>query len=125
MAAGAELLAIGTANQTQLAGAPVQGALFDFAPAIDFYLKAHLFGDIFARTNLDWQSRELATVAALSALAGAESQLQSHLAISMNVGLTEAQLRHAIDILREQGDAAAALRAEEALGRMLTSRQRA
>ncbi len=45
-----------------LVGRPRQGPLFEFAPAIDEFLKTHLFGDIFARDNLDWQSRELATV---------------------------------------------------------------
>src|SRR6185436_19583758 len=67
---------------------PVRGPLFDFAPAIDKYLKTHLFGDIFERDNLDWESRELATVSMLSALSGAESQMQSHMRVSMNVGLT-------------------------------------
>jgi alkylhydroperoxidase/carboxymuconolactone decarboxylase family protein YurZ len=38
--------------------------LFDFAPAIDEYLKTHLFGDIFERDSVDWQSRELATAGA-------------------------------------------------------------
>jgi 4-carboxymuconolactone decarboxylase len=33
-------------------------------------LMTHLFGDIFARENFDWKSRELATVAALAALHG-------------------------------------------------------
>ncbi|CAG9932909.1 carboxymuconolactone decarboxylase family protein [Candidatus Nitrotoga arctica] len=50
--------------------------------------KTHLFGDIFDRDNLDWPSRELATVGMLSALQGAESQLQAHMRISMNVGIT-------------------------------------
>lgn len=54
------MLAVGTENQTKLVGAPVKGALFNFAPAIDQHLKAHLFGDIFARANLDWKNRELA-----------------------------------------------------------------
>jgi hypothetical protein len=45
-------------------GVPVRGPLFDFAPAIDEYLKTHLFGDIFERDSVDWQSRELATAAA-------------------------------------------------------------
>ena len=80
-------------NQTKLSGAPVKGALFEFAPAIDEYLKTHLFGDIFARDNLDWQSREIATVAALAAMPGVESQLQAHIRIGMNVGLSAAQLR--------------------------------
>jgi 4-carboxymuconolactone decarboxylase len=61
---GRELLAQGTANQTKLVGSPVRGPLFEFAPQVDEYLKTHLFGDIFARDNLDWQSRELATVLA-------------------------------------------------------------
>jgi 4-carboxymuconolactone decarboxylase len=118
---GEELLAVGTANQTKLAGVPVAGPLFDFAPAIDRYLKTHLFGDIFARTNLDWQSRELATVAALAAMTGVESQLQSHVAISMNVGLGEGQLREFIEVLATRVDADAARRAQGALDQRLTS----
>ena len=55
-----------TANQTKLSGGPVEGPLFDFAPTANEYLRTHLFGDIFERDNLDWQSRELATVAALA-----------------------------------------------------------
>lgn len=112
---GNELLAAGKANQTRIAGAPVQGPLFDFVPVINQYLQAHLFGDIFERDNLDWQSRELATVAALAATPGVESQLRSHMAASLRVGLTAAQLRQLIQLLAEQGDAAAAQRAGEAL----------
>jgi quercetin dioxygenase-like cupin family protein/alkylhydroperoxidase/carboxymuconolactone decarboxylase family protein YurZ len=111
---GKDLLAIGTANQTKLSGAPVKGALFEFAPAIDEYLKTHLFGDIFARDNVDWQTRELATVGALAALPGVESQLRSHVRISMNVGLTAAQLRETAEALAQAGQllAAARLRTE-------------
>lgn len=119
---GDALLAAGTANQTKLAGAPVEGPLFDFAPAIDEYLKAHLFGDIFERDNLDWQCRELATVGMLSALPGAESQLQSHMGISLNVGLAEQQLRQIGLVLAERVDANAARRANEALDRQLAGR---
>jgi len=50
---GDELRRVGTANQTKISGAPVQGPLFDFAPVINQFLQAHLFGDIFARDNLD------------------------------------------------------------------------
>lgn len=112
---GDELLAAGKANQTRIAGAPVQGPLFDFVPVINQYLQAHLFGDIFERDNLDWQSRELATVAALAATPGVESQLRSHMAASLRVGLTVAQLRQLVQLLADQGDAAAAKRAGEAL----------
>lgn len=119
---GDALLAAGTANQTKLAGAPVKGPLFDFAPAIDDYLKTHLFGDIFERDNLDWQSRELATVSMLSALPGAESQLQSHMRISLNTGLTADQLRQLSQVLADRVDADTARRAQEALNRQLASR---
>lgn len=44
----------GTKNQTKLVGCPIAGKIYDFAPAIDEFLKAHLFGDIFARDNIDW-----------------------------------------------------------------------
>lgn len=119
---GDALLAAGTANQTRLAGAPVKGPLFDFAPAIDEYLKTHLFGDIFERDNLDWQSRELATVGMLSALPGAESQLQSHMGISLNVGLTASQLRQLAQVLADRVDAEHARRAREALDRQLATK---
>jgi 4-carboxymuconolactone decarboxylase len=112
---GKELLALGTANQTRLSGAPVRGPLFEFAPQVDEYLKAHLFGDIFGRDNLDWQSREVATVSALAAMTGVESQLQSHIRISLNVGLTGAQLRQLADVLADRGHPDAARRARAAI----------
>ncbi|CAB3709735.1 carboxymuconolactone decarboxylase family protein [Achromobacter pestifer] len=118
---GDALIAAGTANQTRLSGGPVGGALFDFEPAIGEYLKTHLFGDIFERDNLDWQSRELATVGMLSALPGAESQLQAHMRISMNVGLSAGQLRQLTQVLDKRVDAEFAQRASQALDRHLAS----
>lgn len=112
---GGELLAVGRANQTRIAGAPVQGPLFEFVPVINQYLQTHLFGDIFERDNLDWQSRELATVGALAATPGVESQLRSHMAASLRVGLSAAQLRQLVELLAGQGHADAAKRAGEAL----------
>jgi 4-carboxymuconolactone decarboxylase len=112
---GDALLVVGKANQTRVSGAPVKGPLFDFAPVINQFLQAHLFGDIFERNNLDWQSRELATVGALAATPGVEPQLRSHMRASMNVGLTASQLRQLIQVLAERGAADAAGRARDAL----------
>ncbi len=119
---GDALLAAGTANQTRLIGAPARGAIYDFAPVIDQYLKAHLFGAIFERDNLDWQSRELATVGMLSALQGAESQLQAHMGFSMNVGLTAGQLGQLSQLLSDHVDREMGRRAQAALSRQLASR---
>ncbi|WP_353621311.1 carboxymuconolactone decarboxylase family protein [Variovorax saccharolyticus] len=118
--AGDALRAAGTANQTRISGAPVQGPVFDFAPLINQYLQTHLFGDIFERDNLDWQSRELATVGALAATPGVEAQLRSHMAASMRVGLTAEQLRQVSQLLAERGDAGAGRRANEALTQALS-----
>jgi 4-carboxymuconolactone decarboxylase len=117
---GDALVAIGTANQTQISGAPVRGPLFDFAPVINQFLRAHLFGDIFERDNLDWQSRELATVGALAATSGVEPQLRSHMAASMRVGLTVGHLRQLAGVLTRV-DADAGKRANEALAQVLAA----
>lgn len=109
------LLAIGKMNQTRISGAPITGPVFEFAPVINEYLQAHLFGSIFERDNLDWQSRELATVGALSATPGTEAQLRSHMAASMRVGLTAQQLQELTVVLSSAGDVDSAKRAREAL----------
>ena len=119
---GDELRRVGTENQTKISGAPVQGPLFDFSPVINQFLQTHLFGDIFARDNLDWQSRELATVGALAATPGVEAQLLSHTRASMRVGLTAAQLRQLVQVLREHGENDAAMRAEKALQQALAGK---
>lgn len=120
---GDALLAAGTANQTQLVGGPVSGPLFDFAPQANEYLRTHLFGDIFERDNLDWQSRELATVSMLAAMSGVEPQLQSHIAISMNIGVRPEQLSSLADVLEARFDLEAAERVRVGIQRQLEARQ--
>ena len=95
-------LDFGTENQSKLIGAPVQGEIYNFAPAIDEYLKAHLFGDIFARDNLDWQSREVATIAMLAAVPGLDAQLKAHIAIGKHNGLSDAQVQAILDIVNTE-----------------------
>ena len=90
----------GTRVQTQLTGKPFD---YEFAPATDYYLKAHLFGDIFARDNLTYADRELVTVSALSGLQGVEPQLKAHIAGARNMGVTEEQLQGIIVALAANG----------------------
>lgn len=66
---------------------------------------------------LDFQSRELATVAALANLSGTEGQLRYHLGAAMNTGLTEAQMMGFISVLKskvgdEEAESASRLLAE-------------
>lgn len=93
-----------------------------FAPVIDTFLKEHLFADIFARDNLDYQSRELATIAALASMTGTAGQLQFHLGAAMNTGLTEAQMMDFISVLESRVGKKEAESAYEILGKVLSDR---
>ena len=85
--------AYGKDVQTKLTGTTAVGAPQKFVPAIDVFLKEHLFADIFSRDNLDFISREIVTISALASMTGTESQLKSHLNVGKNIGITEGQLQ--------------------------------
>jgi 4-carboxymuconolactone decarboxylase len=114
---------LGTEIQTRLAGKPVTGPIYTFAPAIDQFLKGHLFGDIFGRDNLDFQSREIATISALASMEGVNPQLQAHFNIGFNTGLTEAQMKSLISVLEAKVGKEQADNANEILCKVLSSRQ--
>lgn len=73
-----------------------------FTPVIDVFLKEHLFADIFSRDVLTYQQRELATISVLSALEGVAPQLQFHLNVGLNIGLTDGQLKQLFSIIQTQ-----------------------
>ena len=102
----------GTEVQTKLSGRAFN---YDFCPAEDYYLKAHLFGDIFARDNLTHADRELVTVSALSGLENVMPQLQAHVRGALNMGVSEEQLRNIPVALKANGLMAEALRCEAAI----------
>jgi 4-carboxymuconolactone decarboxylase len=107
-------LEFGTEVQTRLIGSPVRGEVFEFAPAIDQFLKEHLFWDIFGRDILDYRTREIATIAALSCLGSVENQLRSHINVGIYNGLSAAQLNQLISIIQKkvgqkEGDEASAV----------------
>jgi 4-carboxymuconolactone decarboxylase len=108
-------LQFGTEMQTKLIGQPVKGAVYEFAPTIDQFLKEHLFGDIFGRNNLDWKTRELVTIAALAALGNVEAQLRSHFNVGMYNGLTESQLIQLVSIIHNKIGATEGNTAKEVL----------
>lgn len=95
-------LVYGTQVQTKIVGMEVKGGIYDFAPMADRYLKAHLFGDIFWQDILDYRTRELVTVAALASMDGVNPQLQAHIGISKNVGVTDDELNGTIEVLKDK-----------------------
>jgi 4-carboxymuconolactone decarboxylase len=74
------------------AGERVMAGLESIAPDLARYTIEFPFGDVYARPGLDLRSRELATVAALTALGHAQPQLKVHLHGALNVGCTREEL---------------------------------
>lgn len=70
-------------------GQQVIESLEAIAPDFARYLIEFPFGDIYSRPGLDLKSREIATVAALTALGNAQPQLRVHLQAALNVGCTQ------------------------------------
>lgn len=56
------------------------------------------FGDIYSRTQLDLRSREIATIAALTALGHALPELRDHIHLGLNAGLSKDEV---IEILMQ------------------------
>jgi 4-carboxymuconolactone decarboxylase len=67
-------------------------ALGEVAPDLSRYVVEFGFGDIHCRPGLDLKSREIATVAALTALGTASLQLRAHIHAAMNVGCSQAEV---------------------------------
>ena len=90
---------LGTEIQIALLGSPETSPALTFVPAMDAFVKEHLFADIWGRDNLDFHSRELVTIAALANLGGVNLQLRRHLNVGLNTGLTPALLTDVITVI--------------------------
>ena len=80
------------------ANAPKAGYAI-FTPAIERFLKEHLFADLFERDLLTYRERELATVSILAGVGGVEPMLRSHAAICLHLGVTAEQLSALLNIV--------------------------
>ncbi|ELS3714379.1 carboxymuconolactone decarboxylase family protein [Vibrio fluvialis] len=78
------------------AGQKVMESLQDICPDLARFTVEYPFGDIHSREGLDLKSREIATVAALTALGNCTPQLKVHLNAALNVGCTEDELKEVI-----------------------------
>lgn len=74
------------------AGDKVVAALADIAPDFVTYLFEFPFGDIYSRPGLDLRAREIATIAALTAMGNAAPQLKVHIEAGLNVGLSRDEI---------------------------------
>ncbi|MCS6259917.1 carboxymuconolactone decarboxylase family protein [Shewanella baltica] len=79
----------GLAKLTEIdgeAGEKVISSLANICPDLGKYIIEYPFGDIYQREGLDLKTRELVTVAALTALGHCQPQLNVHINGALNVG---------------------------------------
>ncbi|MCM5553936.1 carboxymuconolactone decarboxylase family protein [Pleomorphomonas sp. NRK KF1] len=74
------------------AGHKVIAALQDIAPDFADYVFEFPFGDIYSRPGLDLRAREIATIAALTAMGTATPQLKVHIEAGLNVGVSREEV---------------------------------
>ena len=73
-------------------GKRVVEALKDISPEFADLLIEFPFGDVYSRPGLNLKSREIATVAALTAMGTAAPQLKVHVHAALNVGCTPQEI---------------------------------
>ncbi|GAA6130228.1 carboxymuconolactone decarboxylase family protein [Halopseudomonas sabulinigri] len=78
------------------AGHSVIDSLKDVCPDLARYIIEFPFGDIYARPGLDLKSREIATVAALTALGHCAPQLKVHVNAALNIGCTPDEIKETV-----------------------------
>lgn len=78
------------------AGEKVIRSLEDVAPDLGRVCIEFAFGDVMSRPGLDLRTRELCTVASLTALGNAAPQLEVHVHGALNVGATPEEVVEAI-----------------------------
>jgi 4-carboxymuconolactone decarboxylase len=74
----------------------VLNSLKDLAPEMAKALIEFAYGDVYSRPGLDRKSRQIATVAALTAMGNAKPQLKFHIGAALNIGVTPEEI---IDVM--------------------------
>ncbi|WP_283630897.1 carboxymuconolactone decarboxylase family protein [Shewanella baltica] len=89
----------GLAKLTEIdgeAGEKVISSLANICPDLGKYIIEYPFGDIYQREGLDLKTRELVTVAALTALGHCQPQLNVHINGALNVGCAPQEIDEVI-----------------------------
>jgi 4-carboxymuconolactone decarboxylase len=80
------------AEITGQTGESVVAGIRDLAPDLADWVIDFSYGDVMSRPGLDKRTRQLATIAALTALGHAQPQLKVHITGALNVGCRPAEI---------------------------------
>jgi 4-carboxymuconolactone decarboxylase len=103
-------------------GESVMAAVEEISPDLARYVIEFGYGDIYSRPTLDDQARQLAAISALSAMGGAEPQLEYHIGIALNVGVPPGQIVETVVFLSPFVGFARTLNAARSIRRVFASR---
>jgi 4-carboxymuconolactone decarboxylase len=89
----------GIAQLSQMSGGSVHAMLDnlkEISPDLAKLTVEFPYGDVVSRPGLDLRARQIATVAALTALGNAPVQLKAHIDMALNVGCTRDEIKEVI-----------------------------
>ena len=121
--AGTDKYELGKKNLEVLVAAELPSHPPVFIQGTDTFLKEHLFADIFARGVLSYAQRETATVAALAALGNVAPQLQAHMGMAMNVGVSAKQIEGILAVIKQTVGRKTALHGLQSLRQAAAARE--
>jgi 4-carboxymuconolactone decarboxylase len=94
-------LALETVGKINEAGSVrIAEAVGEIAPDFHRIVMSFAYGDVNSRPALDLKSREIATIAALTAMGNARPQLEAHIVGGLNVGLTREEI---VEVIMQMG----------------------
>ena len=103
-------------------GDKVMAAIDEVSPDLARYVVEFGYGDVYSRPALDDQARQLAAISALSAMGGAEPQLEYHIGIALNIGVPPSQIVETVVFLSPFIGFARTLNAVRSVKRVFASR---
>ena len=103
-------------------GETVIAGLEEVSPDLARYVVEFGYGDVYSRPALDDHARQLAAISALSAMGGAEPQLEYHIGIALNIGVPPSQIVETVVFLSPFIGFARTLNAVRSVKRVFASR---
>ena len=94
----------------------------DFSPELVKLMLEFGYADIFSRDNLDKKYRQIATIAALTALGNAQPQLKFHINAGLNIGLTVENIKEIMLLMSVYSGFPSAINGTNILKEVVTER---
>jgi len=93
----------------------------DISPDMAKFVIEYGFADIFSRPALDFKHREMATIAALTAMGTAPSQLKFHIQSGLNIGVSQVEIREIMILMSVYSGFPAAINGTLALKEVISA----